>query len=134
MQEWVCFNSTGGRGTAKVRLKCKLYDAKMLKMTWCKMINSCIGPKATLSSSLQESYNQQTKEPAREMSSTFVCPTRLKQLAMSIPSESIMYAFKCLSSCSLTLPDLCSCCCIIASCRGVPDRGFKRGWPAAGSG
>lgn len=32
------------------------------------------------------------------------------------------------------LPERCSCCCIIARCRGVPGRGFRRGWLAAGKG
>lgn len=27
----------------------------------------------------------------------------------------------------LNLPERCSCCCIIARCRGVPGRGFRRG-------
>lgn len=32
------------------------------------------------------------------------------------------------------LPDRCSCCCIIASCRGVPERGFRMWWLVVGSG
>ena len=34
----------------------------------------------------------------------------------------------------LNLPERCSCCCIIARCRGVPGRGFRRGWLVAGKG